>query len=234
MEYLSDLELLQEQQIDEAAEIIAEAFLNSPCYAYIYQGTSEDERREALTWLFAKNLRIRLGNGAARCAFLCEPGKPRKMVCFFMLEMPGAGDVSAWTMLSNGILWLPVLYGLGTFRRLLEVKDYAEESDRKCLNSAKAGAWPASSFCQLERMVVHPSCQGKGVGSKFLAAALEEAAVVHGLGCVLSTQEEANVRFYTRLGFEVTERDDNYVGGTNWTMFKAPPVSKAASSPENK
>jgi GNAT superfamily N-acetyltransferase len=189
MDYLGSLEVLQEKDIDEAAALIANAFLHSPGYCYVYQGLDEDGRRGALTWLFAKNLRIRLGNGAARCAFLREPGKPLKMACFFMLERPGVVDISAWTMLINGILLLPIRYGLATFQRLFEIKSYAEAAHKEFLASPKAG--PASSYCRLERMVVHPSCQGLGVGSRCLRFALDEAAS-DGLGCMLGTWEERN------------------------------------------
>ena len=54
----------------------------------------------------------------------------------------------------------------------------------------------------LERMVVLPEHQGRGLGSRCLGVALETASSA-GLPTLLSTQLEVNVRFYGKLGFEV-------------------------------
>ena len=57
-------------------------------------------------------------------------------------------------------------------------------------------------------MVVKPGWQGKGIGSQCLKQGLEEAAR-RNQGVLLSTQEERNVTFYSRVGFEEVFRDDH-------------------------
>ena len=52
----------------------------------------------------------------------------------------------------------------------------------------------------LERMVVEPTVQGRGVGSSCLKSALPPDA---GVPVVLTTQLQSNVDFYSRLGFQV-------------------------------
>jgi GNAT superfamily N-acetyltransferase len=53
---------------------------------------------------------------------------------------------------------------------------------------------------QVQRMVVAPRCQGRGLGSACLSAALRRRVPTGGL-VSLSTNEERNVTFYRRLGF---------------------------------
>jgi len=59
----------------------------------------------------------------------------------------------------------------------------------------------------LQQMVVLPECQGQGLGTKALKAALEESTNVE---VRLSTQEERNVTFYKGLGFEVAGEQKFY------------------------
>ena len=68
-------------------------------------------------------------------------------------------------------------------------------------------------------MVVKPAHQGKGLGSKCLGDALGSNMPV-----LLATQEDKNVRFYSRQGFTVFSEYD-FVGadGTvvhNWFMVR--------------
>eukprot|EP00535_Pseudo-nitzschia_heimii_P011705 CAMPEP_0197194830 /NCGR_PEP_ID=MMETSP1423-20130617/29938_1 /TAXON_ID=476441 /ORGANISM="Pseudo-nitzschia heimii, Strain UNC1101" /LENGTH=68 /DNA_ID=CAMNT_0042648317 /DNA_START=185 /DNA_END=387 /DNA_ORIENTATION=+ len=60
--HLSDLEYLRFDQVEEAAELMADAFLDWPTYCSIYEGMEGNERREALKWLFIKNLTLQLQN----------------------------------------------------------------------------------------------------------------------------------------------------------------------------
>jgi len=58
-------------------------------------------------------------------------------------------------------------------------------------------------FLQLERMVVAPERQGQGIGSEALKIGLRETADARHLRVVLGTQEERNVVFYKRAGFQM-------------------------------
>mmetsp|Transcript_21144 Transcript_21144/g.49939 ORF Transcript_21144/g.49939 Transcript_21144/m.49939 type:complete len:151 (-) Transcript_21144:1321-1773(-) len=108
-EHVSDtLEYLQPHQVEEAALLLADAFLDdadpSPQYSWIVEDLllllpetpGADKRRrqkEALSWLFRKNLEIQLEHDAAlgrttscRCALRRPPNEPPTMVCFFVLK----------------------------------------------------------------------------------------------------------------------------------------------------
>ena len=74
---------------------------------------------------------------------------------------------------------------------------------------ARSGAalekmFPAEPVWYLEALGVHPNAQRRGVGAALLAAGL---AIVDGdqLTCHLHTSDHANVEYYRRWGFELTQ-----------------------------
>eukprot|EP00536_Pseudo-nitzschia_multiseries_P008244 jgi/Psemu1/20016/gm1.20016_g len=211
-EHLSELEYLRYDQIEEAAELLANAFHDWPTYCFIYKDLNDEDRFEALKWLFTKNLMIQLQNetsasGMARCAFIRKPGHPPKMVCFFLLATPDINNyISGWTILKTGILWFPLKFGFRAFSRLLEADRAVKELKKRFLESRGENLQDRSRYCTLERMTVHPSMQGRGVGSHFLRMALEE--IRRSYGCLLQTRKEINVRFYSRLGFQIVNEGE--------------------------
>ena len=73
---------------------------------------------------------------------------------------------------------------------------------------------------KLERMVVHPDVQNQGIGAHALSLALDEADEA-GLPVILGTQEERNVQFYKRMGFDSVGEYD--IGGIkHWEMVRQP------------
>lgn len=194
MKYL--LRPLAECEITEAAELAAAAFMTSPGYAYIFEGLDEKQRQAGLKWLFERNIALQLPS--ARCAFANE-AKKKEMVCFFMMQQPHC-QIAVWAMLTNGILAMPFLFGLQPFLRLLEVKNHHDVLDK---------AHGGTALVHLERMVVKPGWQGKGVGSQCLRQGLQECTDRE-QGVMLTTQEEKNVNFYSRLGFKEVHRDEDH------------------------
>eukprot|EP00435_Cladocopium_sp_Y103_P007196 s1042_g2.t1 len=106
-----------------------------------------------------------------------------------MFVPPDTPDVSFWQMLQAGILKLPLIFGPSALRRLLQAKAVEE------------GEINVDGAYKLERMVVEPSAQGKGIGTRALQLALTESDA-SGHPVLLTTNEERNVTFYQRLGFE--------------------------------
>eukprot|EP00536_Pseudo-nitzschia_multiseries_P009558 jgi/Psemu1/23560/gm1.23560_g len=263
-EHVSEtLEYLQPHHIDEAATLLADSFLDdaepSPMYGWVVEdllqlqrqllpgGDRRTRQREALRWLFRKNLEIQLEQDAAsgiptscRCAFLRPPDEPSTMVCFFVLKKDAFGDgggehgsnnscdsssqVSSWTMVRHGMLWFPILFGFRVMYRLLVVKDYYEGLNAKY--SSATNEHRCRPCWMLERMVVHHSVQKQGIGSYFLKRALGEQQDERCGCCLLQTQEERNVAFYSKLGFAVVKRDEfgdsnqPVPGCTNWLMAR--------------
>ena len=100
---------------------------------------------------------------------------------------------------------MPLRFGSQSYRRLLQVRQYHQAVERRFRESGG----DVGTLCSLQRMVVLPAAQGRGVGSRCLSQAVAECRE-SGYGVQLGTMEARNVTFYERLGFEVIERDPDY------------------------
>ena len=116
-----------------------------------------------------------------------------------MFVSPDTPDVSLWDMIRAGMLKGLFHFGLGVVKRLVTIKNEYELTEDIVLKKNEY-----KPIYRLERMVVHPDHQGKGIGSCALKCALKDADDKD-LQVMLSTQEERNARFYERLGFKVVQ-----------------------------
>eukprot|EP00523_Entomoneis_sp_CCMP467_P008004 CAMPEP_0168729510 /NCGR_PEP_ID=MMETSP0724-20121128/6241_1 /TAXON_ID=265536 /ORGANISM="Amphiprora sp., Strain CCMP467" /LENGTH=153 /DNA_ID=CAMNT_0008776397 /DNA_START=316 /DNA_END=777 /DNA_ORIENTATION=+ len=137
-------------------------------------------------------------------------------------------------MVCAGLYEIPFRYGWAAMQRLLKSVSLSKHEEQ----GSKAGQ-PTSDarekidFITLERMVVKPKYQGKGYGSQalreILAATEGDASIIptSHQRIHLSTQDDRNVTFYRRLGFEVvnesdivdTETSDPSYYFHNWDMY---------------
>jgi GNAT superfamily N-acetyltransferase len=232
METVSELQVLKPEHIDEAISLAASGFLHSPPYTYvfaslharplmrarvimliacfhptardryIFEGLDEKQRLAALKWFFGVNLGLRTSHG--RAAFASIEGHLR-MVCFFLMVKPCAPAPSTWALLKSGWYTMPLRFGWQAWSRLLQVRKYHQAVERRFVESGGS----VGRLCSLQRMVVLPAAQGKGIGSRCLSSAIAEASA-SGYGVQLGTMEARNVRFYKRLGFHVIEEDPEY------------------------
>ena len=165
-----------------------------------------------MPWLFERNFWLRLGSESAYCVFDDD-----ELVMFFMLEMPDLPRLTLWEMLRAGLGAGYFIHGVGSMRRLLATKTWFETREREVLGER------AGTVARLERVTVLPDRQGRGIGSAALCVALQRTDKL-GLAVFLCTQEERNVRFYSRLGFEVIadERCPFGDGYRNWMMLREP------------
>lgn len=207
--------ILSARHVAGAATVMAHAFIDSPIYLQIYRG-NQAHREAALFWLFERNIRaVQKKIANALRGILVDD----KVVAAFML-VPTSCKFSTWEMVKTGLLWIPFKFGFASFQRLMETIDfmdsqeYLPKEDERC-----------SGRVMLERMTVLPDWQGQSLGSICVASCLQEAREDN-LQVILSTQEERNVRFYSRQGFQVDgesdfkvqqENDDRY-SYHNWSM----------------
>lgn len=236
---------LTANRIPEAARVVANAFLHYPLYMHIFATEQTTAARlRALTWLFEKNITMRFDSSATVQRYAAATYSPSgggvgggegAMVCFFMIERPGSADISMWQMIRSGIMRALFSFGRVAVLRLLHVKNWYEEKEKKVAETVFA----ATPYCVLERMTVTPELQGKGIGSRCLSSALATEAA-SGRGVLLCTQNKRNVKFYTRLGFRtVYEEDyipaDGSICVPNWFMVKeAPPAAEEEEEEEEK
>lgn len=216
-----EFQTLQEKDITHAAELCARAFLNSPSYLGIFGGT-EEWRYGELVFLFDSNLRM---------IFTTQPDslhggydqslESPKLVCFFMFPRSDTPSATLWQKISAGLLLIPFRCGFGVFSRLMSSSSHFEDIFNKAL--------PQTHF-ELQRMVVDPNYQGKGIGTQCLSEALKKADVLN-LPVILGTQEDINVKFYKKLGFEIYLQEKFSPTGSeneeydNWILIRQPKSS---------
>mmetsp|Transcript_26235 Transcript_26235/g.52577 ORF Transcript_26235/g.52577 Transcript_26235/m.52577 type:complete len:244 (-) Transcript_26235:250-981(-) len=205
-----------DEDYSEAAELAAEAFRNAP--GYMWFGGNSEWRKVQLKWFFNINFRMQQQKGNVCRLFRNANGKA---VCFFMLQ-PACVTLSLGETLWVLFCKLLPRYGFAVFGRLIKMVGALE---KKKLAALKAAGVDERQCMTLERMVVSPSFQGQGVGTKHLGETLRAEAQESVV--VLTTQEERNVRFYQRFGFTVAGEGHVEGLGRNWVM-----VRKPTSAPE--
>eukprot|EP00961_Rhodomonas_salina_P238702 3225648-Rhodomonas_salina.2 len=211
---------MSEEDFDDAVDLAADAFVDSPAYGWF--GGESAWRKEQLKWLFSVNFRQNNGepSGSPEPVPSCPSDVHQKssLSCpVFHLQRPPSmlsGLSSKWLL----VLYFLPRYGLEAFGRVAKLAARLDELKHTAL--ASAGVSEASCLT-LERMVVHPSQQGKGLGRKHLGSAL--AAEAHHLPVFLTTQEERNTNFYSKLGFKVMSTQHVDGLGQNWVMLRLPP-----------
>ncbi|HLU35595.1 MAG TPA: GNAT family N-acetyltransferase [Thermomicrobiales bacterium] len=81
---------------------------------------------------------------------------------------------------------------------------------------------PSEPVWFLGSVGVHPAHQGKGLGRAVIQPGLD-AAKKAGVPAFLETSDPGNVRFYERLGFDITAEYDLPDGGPRtWSMIRLP------------
>jgi len=234
---------LPPEYLGEAADLAANALIDNPIYTAICgpanqsttaadddDGPSRSFRQRFLSWIFEKNFRLRSGTCVNRALFdgsNNDKKKNKQLVAFFMFLPPNTPDVGLLDMLRVGMAAAPFLFGIDVVRRLLSIKDEYERIERIVVADHRHHRHHRHDnnvpMYRLERMVVRTEMQGRGIGSRALREALRESDAA-GLPVLLSTQEERNVRFYGRLGFEVV-KEDEIAGHTSWSMIRQPVAS---------
>ncbi|SCG48367.1 Predicted N-acyltransferase, GNAT family [Micromonospora echinaurantiaca] len=184
-----------------AAEVLAEAFDGYPWTAWT---VAADRHRERLAGLFAATVSaVGLPYGEVWAAL--DGGRPRAVAVWLRPDRPVPEQV--WGELT--------------------ARDAELAGDRHPARVAAEAACaplrsPEPAFV-LATVGVCPADQGRGIGGRLLRPGLAEADRT-GRPAVLETSSPANVRFYRRLGFEVTGEVTVPGGGPRvWAMRRPAP-----------
>ena len=114
---------------------------------------------------------------------------------------------------------MPFKFGRESSERLTEVMGAMDKVKKRMLKENKA--W------YLNNMAVAQELRGQGVGTKLLQQQLQSIVIPSGLPAILMTQKETNVKFYQKLGFEITDESSIGQGKNafiNWCLiFKTAP-----------
>jgi GNAT superfamily N-acetyltransferase len=181
---------LEPSDVEPTAQLLAASFRDTPSYAAIFPDTGR--RREGLADLFRLNLRLHAEHGCTYVSLQDE-----EVVATVTIRPPRGIRVSTASMIKVGLPIFALRRGLGVVRRMLAVGEQYDVLEAEV--TAGRPHW------YVHMMAVDPSSQGKGVGSQLFAEALAATANLSENPTSLATQEEINLRFYARFGFEVVD-----------------------------
>lgn len=75
-------------------------------------------------------------------------------------------------------------------------------SDGRIVGSVRAKG--ALEVCAIGRLIVHPDCQGRGIGSRLLKSIEAEFPEVSRYELFTGSRSEANIRLYQRHGYTIS------------------------------
>jgi GNAT superfamily N-acetyltransferase len=185
-------EILARTEIEPAAQLLAQAFHDNPCYAFMHP--RRDQRHADLATFFERNLRWR---ESLRLTFVAR-GPGGEVIGTGSLEPPGGVPRTLGKALAHWV-W-PTLrdQGLHTLTRIVTT-DHAFAREQRLVAGGPA-------YWYVHAVAVRPDMQGRAVGSAIMRRLLEELRArddAAQVPVVLATQREANLTFYARLGFRV-------------------------------
>ncbi|WP_026275376.1 GNAT family N-acetyltransferase [Salinispora tropica] len=189
--------------VEAAAGVLAEAFDG---YSWTGWTVGADRHRERLAGLFAVTLTaVGMPYGDVWAA-LDAHGRPQAVAVWLRSDRPVPDEVWADVATADA--------------------EYAGDRHPAMLAAEEACAplRTAEPAFLLATVGVRPTGQGGGVGSRLLRPGLVEADRA-GLPATLETSASANLRFYRRLGFEVTGEVTVPGGGPQVWAMRRPPGS---------
>ncbi|HZT16087.1 MAG TPA: N-acetyltransferase [Gaiellaceae bacterium] len=191
---------LDPSRLAEASAVLARAFNEDPAWVWLFPNA--ERRGEVLPWLFragfdstAADVWTTQGRvlGAARWL---PPGRPAMRV--------------APTL--RALVVTPLRLGAATGRFFA----YGRAVENLRLRIAPGPHW------YLAGIGVEPDAQRRGIGSALLRPGVEGAAR-DAVPAVLLTNNERNLSFYERHGFEVAAEGETPEGGPHaWAMVRSP------------
>jgi len=185
---------IENREVDEAANLCAEAFIQTPFTSTVMGGKGEKE---------VKNLRRGMK------MLLKAPGQV--LVAKEGEQMVGVMRMVQWPdcqkSTPKGLASLPgILFGGKAFRNVIYFRKRWAEHD------PKEPHWHIDPLCVL------PEKQGQGIGSELLTHFCE-IADKDGLLAYLETEQEQNERLYNRFGFK-TKESEHIFGEKNVFMWR--------------
>jgi len=199
----SDSEMIRlgTSDIEWATNLLVEVFRDEPPLADMFRGP----RREKHVKYFIR----------CSCAYALLFGEgyatpERDGVALWLL--PGKTTMTPGRMFRAGMLSAPLRLGLNTFGRFMGFTQHADKIHKK---------FAPMPHYYLFMLGVCPAAQGKGVGGLLLADMLSKVDL-EGMPAYLETQNERNVGFYQKYGFEVAAEEPfpKLEGLRNWGMLR--------------
>ena len=194
---------IHQEQVPQAAAVLARTFVNAPQLAFIIPG--EPGREVKLRRYYSARIRAALRTGAVHVAARHSQA-PIQAVAIW--EAPGHTGHTLTTKIVSG-LWLALFrLGLSSFRR------------RRALGPVLDSIRPSEPCWYLSSIGVEPAVQGSGLGTALLETMLQRVDS-EGFPCFLDTAAPENLAYYERFGFVVTAESALPNGIPVWGMTRA-------------
>jgi GNAT superfamily N-acetyltransferase len=179
--------------------------------AYRYLMPDAQTREAGLRRFFVANLRIHL---PVRCTHVMLDASDQ-VLATVTLRPPRGVAISTLTMLRKGLVPFALEHGRAAVKRLFWLKS--------AYDALEAEASRRQPHWHVHMMAVRPDLQGQGLGSSLLRHVLDAAARSDAAApTVLTTHLQANVTYYRRAGFEVSDErtlsPPNAEAYTVWSM----------------
>ena len=188
---------LTDAQIPAAAATLARAFYDDPLMLYAIPDSTE--RTRLLPDVYARMIRFGLLAGEVHATASAPDG--------VAIWLPPNAKWSRENIEASGLHQLGTLIGNDAYQRYREVVGREWQARERDIT---APCW------YLFILGVEPSRQRRGLGSALMRPILERADAEH-LVCYLETENERNVAFYLKQGFELIVNGEE--AGTSGVRF---------------
>lgn len=200
---------LPEQRADDAVEVLTAAFMPDPIFSFYFP--EMPQRAQVFRAFFSDIIESHLQFGHVYAAMLNGA-----MVGAAVWRPP---EVDEPTELDQE-------RATATERRIREIDNDAAEALFAGFAALEPGH-PAEPHWYLFFTGIAPAWQGRGFGTTLLAPVLKLADEIQTV-CYLETPFPQTHVFYRRLGYEITDSANPFVGApTLWTMTRQPQVTQA-------
>jgi GNAT superfamily N-acetyltransferase len=195
---------LTDPQIPEAAATLARAFHADPLMRYAIPDAAE--RVRLLPDMYARMIRFGLLAGEVHAT----SGAPDGVAIW----LPPNAKWSRENIEASGMDQIATLIGTDAYQRYRDVVSREWQARERDMTDA---CW------YLFILGVEPSRQRRGLGGELIRPVVERADAAH-LACYLETENQRNVAFYLKQGFEVIVNGEE--AGTSgvrfWTFRRVP------------
>jgi GNAT superfamily N-acetyltransferase len=204
MDFAGEVVRLASEQVEEAGDVLGQAFFDNPMALYLFPDAAQ--RMRPLSWMFDRTTRYGPLFGEVYTTTDRVDGAA-------IWLPPDSPPIGGERVIRAGMAAMPQEMGQEPFQRLMAMKSHFDELRQRDVPEQHWYLWTLG---------VEPARQGKGVGGALLRPVLLRADE-EGLPCYLEADKAKNVPFYEMHGFEVVEEGDLPDGGYYyWTMRRPP------------
>jgi hypothetical protein len=175
---------IQKSDVNKAANVLSQSFLNYPIFKYILP--DDQYRNRKLSCLF----KFLIKNGML-AGEVITPSK--NIECVSIWINSSQSSTSLMNAVESGIIGLFIKVDPASLKRFITIGRTKQKVRSSIINEP---------YCLLDVIGTDPKYQGKGFAKKIIQSQLTELDK-QGLPCYLETSDSSNTEFYKRFGFNL-------------------------------